>query len=196
MPGGAPWKPFPHLETERLFLRQLTLDDAETLLTLFSDDAVTRYMDVPSLTHSIQVRQLLRFLSERITALVSIRWGIVYKEHNALVGTCGYNEWVNEHGYRGEIGYDLMRVYWGRGIMSEALRAMLEYGFAHMELNRVQALVTPGNERSMKLLRMLGFQHEGLLRDYGYWKGQFWDQHAWSLLKREWVAQRSTSAAS
>jgi ribosomal-protein-alanine N-acetyltransferase len=184
------WEEFPQLETRRLVLRQITLDDASALFPLFSDDNVTENMDIPSLQNVAQVEQLLEFMEERWQDGYSIRWGIVKKDENTLVGTCGYNDWVKEFGYRGEIGYDLMGAYWGQGIMTEALRAILNYGFESMHLNRIQAMVNPGNDRSISLLRKAGFQYEGQLREYGYWKGKFWDLHSFSLLRREWVKRR------
>lgn len=184
------WEEFPQLETRRLVLRQITLDDAPALLPLFSDDDVTEHMDIPSLQDIAQVKQLLEFIEERWQDGYSIRWGIVKKDENALVGTCGYNDWIKEYGYRGEIGYDLMQAYWGQGIMTEALRTILSYGFEYMYLNRVQAMVNPGNDRSISILRKVGFQYEGRLREYGYWKGKFWDLHTFSLLRRDWVKRR------
>lgn len=188
---SAIWDEFPELETRRLLLRQITPGDTEELFSLFSDDEVTEYMDIPSLTHIVQMEHLLLSMFERWDEQQSIRWGIVTKHNNALVGTCGYNEWVREYGYRGEIGYELMKRYWGQGIMSEALRAIIAYGFEWMQLNRIQAMVTPGNDRSINLLRKLGFQYEGMLREYGYWKGRFWDLHSLSLLYSEWSAHQA-----
>lgn len=70
--------------------------------------------------------------------------------------------------------------------MTEVLTVVLRVGFADLGLRRIEALVTPGNRRSRRLLERLGFQHEGVLRDYGYWRGRYWDQHLYSLLRPKW----------
>ncbi len=68
------------------------------------------------------------------------------------------------------IGYELKREHWGQGYIPEALHAMIKYGFAELQLNRLEAFVIPGNERSFKVLSKLGFVEEGILREYGFWK--------------------------
>ncbi|BAU29002.1 acetyltransferase (GNAT) family protein [Aneurinibacillus soli] len=111
------------------------------------------------------------------------------KETSELVGSCGYNNWIKEEGHRGEIGYDLGKEYWGQGIAAEVLEAMLDYGFTEMKLNRVEALVEPENIASIKMLKRIGFQKEGLLRDYQFVKGKFIDLEMHSLLKRDRMIQ-------
>ena len=88
-------------------------------------------------------------------------------------------------GFKAEIGDDLGRDYWHQGYMSEALRAMLAYGFETLKLNRIEALVMPENEASATLLRRLGFSEEGVLREYAYFKGEYHDLRFFSLLRRE-----------
>jgi len=88
-----------------------------------------------------------------------------------------------------ENGYDLDPAHWGRGIMTEALRAVLEYGFGKMGLNRVQATVDSGNTKSLRLLHRLGFRKEGVLRQNSYFNGQFRDDVCFSMLKKEWTSQ-------
>lgn len=73
--------------------------------------------------------------------------------------------------------------------MSEALHAVLSHGFEHMELNRIDALVYVENERSIQLLQKLGFKQEGLLRDYFYLDGKFYDHYIFALLKKDYVSE-------
>lgn len=180
---------FPQLETERLILRKMTLDDTEALFKFWADDEVTKYMNVESFHSPKQAEAMILLLNELFTKNQAIRWGIFSKADNCIIGTCGYNNWIQDYASRGEIGYDLDRSYWGQGIMREALRAMINYGFEAMELNRIEALVVLDADRSMNVLQKLGFQMEGILREYGYWKGQFWDECCFSLLKKEWITE-------
>ena len=119
-------------------------------------------------------------MQQRFEQGEGIRWGIVRRADGQLIGTCGYNRLFKRH-FRGIIGYDLGRAYWGQDYMAEALRTMLAYGLATLNLHRIEALVMPGNERSVRVLEKLGFQEEGILRGYGFWKDQFWDLRCFSL---------------
>ena len=69
--------------------------------------------------------------------------------------------------------------------MTEVLPAMLGFGYGVLDLHRIEALVTVGNERSCRLLERHGFQREGLLRDHGFWRGRYWDQIAYARLRAE-----------
>jgi [ribosomal protein S5]-alanine N-acetyltransferase len=84
------------------------------------------------------------------------------------------------------LGYELAPAYWGQGMMTEALTAVLRYTFTLMALNRVEAYVVPQNAPSIALLQKLGFVNEGLMREYGYWGQTFHDLYLFALLKREW----------
>ena len=108
------------------------------------------------------------------------------KADHELMGTCGYYDW-NKTVRRAEIGYDLNPTYWGRGIMTEALHAVLKHGFEEMDLNRIQAIIDSKNTRSMKLVKRLGFKKEGVLRQRSFFNGEFRDDVCFSLLKREWA---------
>ena len=119
-----------------------------------------------------------------------IRWGIINKADNKLIGTLGIYDW-DKTARRAEIGYDLEPAYWQQGLMTEALCVVLKYGFEKMKLNRIQALIDSKNARSMKLVRRLGFRKEGVLRQRSYFKGKFLDDVMFSLLKTEWKKRKS-----
>ena len=173
------------LETEHLHLRPLTLDDANFVFQHFSDPAVTHYLlDEPPLTDYEQAKALIEFYLEPEHESYN-RWGIVLKAASRLIGTCGFRRW-DRRNFRAEIGYDLGQAYWGQGIMTEALRAAIRFGFEQMELNRIEAVIYVENSRSIRLLQRLGFRQEGLLRNYHYLNSQFYDHWLFSLLKREW----------
>lgn len=178
-------KLFPQLETERLCLRQLSLSDAKDVFEIFSDDEVTKHYDLATFTSIERAERFINRMNEKFATNEGIRWAIALKSTNRLMGTCGYNA-VYSSSRRAIIGYELKREHWGQGYIPEALHAMIKYGFAELQLNRLEAFVIPGNERSFKVLSKLGFVEEGILREYGFWKDQFWDMRCFSLLKREW----------
>lgn len=182
---------FPQLETENLLLRRITSDDSDALFEIFSDDEVTRYYDLYSYNHVDEIHQLIAFFDESFAVERSIRWGIAQKTDNRLIGTCGY-VWLRE--FRGEIGYELNQTHWRQGIMSEALPAILHFGYERLRLNRIEALVMTGNNASASLLHSLGFCEEGVLREHDFFKENFHDMRCFSLLRREFYqSQESTS---
>jgi len=186
MTRAAIFARFPRLETERLRLRRLQVGDADALLRIFGDDAVTAYYDLPTLTERVQVLEIINRSAQRFRQQEGIRWAITRPEENIVLGTLGLSF---ENAYRGSVGYELARAHWRQGIMSEALGAVLAFAFEQAGLHRVQALVMPGNQASAALLHKLGFTDEGILREYLYFKGAYQDLHCFSLLRHEFTGQ-------
>lgn len=184
----AALRDFPQLETERLLLRAVRPSDRYSVLRLFGDPLVTRYNDVDTLESLEDADGIIDWITDRFATRRGIRWAIILKtsgDHN-LIGTCGYNHW-SERGHYASIGYDLMSPYWGQGITPEAVGAMLDFGFNTLGLNRVEADVTIGNTASSRVLTKLGFTFEGVLRQRGYWKGEYHDLQFYSLLREEYL---------
>lgn len=180
----------PALSTEQLLLRPIEDRDTANLFRLFSDDRVTRFMDIESFAHIGDATQIITHFRERQAAGDGMRLAVTFAGQDELIGTCGYHRLSKTH-YRAEIGYDLLPEYWGRGIMTTAVGRLLGYGFEQLQLNRIEAFVDPQNAASARLLRKLGFSLEGLLRDAFHEKGQFVDAEIYSLLRREYSAEPS-----
>lgn len=173
---------FPQLETDRLRLREIHKADAENLFAYFSSDEVTRYYGQDSFLRFEQAEDLIGIFAASYEEKKGIRWGIVCKETNELIGTIGYHLLSPRH-RRAEIGYDLNPTYWGKGYASEAVRAAVSYGFDVMRLTRIGAVVFLENDASNKLLVKLGFEREGILRNYMYQNGVAHDTYMYSLLE-------------
>lgn len=174
------------LETHRLVLRELDLEDADFLLKEWGDPLVTQFMcdQEPLQTHE-QAEAFIRTLQKSGDNSHTRWWGIGNQANGHLIGTCGYFRWDQQH-HRAEIGYDLHPDSWGRGLMPEALRALIRYGFSEMNLNRIEASAHELNLRSQRVLEKLGFKWEGMLREYYCRNGIFNNQVQYSLLMREW----------
>jgi ribosomal-protein-alanine N-acetyltransferase len=179
---------FPILETSRLHLTEVTASDSHAVFELFADENVVRFYAVACLVELAQAEQLIQLWRTRFESGLGIRWGVRLRESHELIGTCGFNTWSSQM-RAGTIGFDLKPTYWGRGMVSEALRAALSAAFGAQlpcgELNRVQADVVAGNVRSENVLRALGFQDEGLRRECAYWKNSYHDMRCFGLLRRE-----------
>lgn len=176
---------FPYLESERIYLRQLTDSDVDFIFGHFSNPSVTEYlMDEPPLLEVSQAKAIIDFYKNPESKNRN-RWGIVRKSSNQLIGTIGYHKWVEKY-QRAELGFDLGPEYWGQGIMAEAARVVIKFGFESMDLNRIDGLVYVQNARCLNLMHKLGFKIEGKLRDYFSFNGRFYDHFLLALLKREW----------
>ena len=181
------FRAFPQLETERLILRKLQLSDAASLFTVLADEKVTRFYDDEAFTELSQAREQIEAWAEGFSGRRSVRWGITRREDGLIIGSCGYYGFHTWH-RRGAIGYELASAFWRQGIMTEALDAIIGFGFREIGLNRVQAVVMPGNEASVQLLQKLGFRQEGVLREYENWADKgFVDVLMFSLLRAEYV---------
>jgi ribosomal-protein-alanine N-acetyltransferase len=178
---------FPELETKRLVLRRMTLADAEFYLRHFSDPDIVELTAFDAPENIDKARQeLLEFCIKPFEENKGIRWGIVLKGETELAGTIGYHQWVKAGGYHARVGYDLAAAYRRRGIMTEALMAVLRYGFEAMRLNKVEACTDSRNVASTGLLEKLGFHQDGVLRENTYYHGRFIDEVVFSLLASEW----------
>jgi len=181
---GTELRTFPELETKRLRLRPLEPDDAVAVFRIFADVEVTRFHDLNTFTELEQAGRLIARQADRFEQMSGLRWGLARKTDGLVIGTCGYI--FNEAHASAGLGYELGRPYWRQGFMSEALRAVFEFSFERLGLNRIQALVMPGNAASAGLLQSLGFQNEGLLREYVFFKDKFQDLYCFSLLRGEY----------
>lgn len=173
---------FPTLETERLILREITKEDREGIFAYFSNDDVTRYYGQETLQNLKQAEDIIGLFRKNYHDKRGIRWAIERKEDKGIIGTIGFNAWLPKH-KRAEIGYELHPNHWRKGYISEAVLAVLAYGFDVMELTRVGAIVFKENEASQNLLTKIGFQEEGTLKKYMYQNGVAHDTYVYSLLK-------------
>lgn len=177
---------FPHLKTKRLLLRQATQEDTEAIFAVFCDPQVTQFHNLETFT---AVDEAIEVIERRVKAFESgygIRWGIARQQDNRLIGSCGFT-W-DRNANAAEVGYELASQFWRQGIMSEALRALLQYGFEVIELEYVIAQVMLANVASKKLLQKLGFQSQGILQQHRFWKGQYHNLEQFVLTKAEFVA--------
>ncbi|MBE9916293.1 GNAT family N-acetyltransferase [Paenibacillus donghaensis] len=183
----------PALEGERVKLRRLTSRDADEMFRCWSDPEVRRYADLPGMPDAASAAEMIRILNSLSLTDDGLRWGIE-NAAGKLIGSCGINWWQLEGAYRGEIGCELSRPYWGCGYMSEAVSLVVEYAFEEMGLNRIEALTDPRNERAGRLFQALGFMLEGRLRQYRHTDKGFVDADMYAILRHEWEKSRKLQA--
>jgi ribosomal-protein-alanine N-acetyltransferase len=180
----------PVLRTERLVLRQITESDGADLFGIFADDQVTEYYAWDTFTSVEQGHALAARTAELFRLRQAVRWGLVLPASPHVVGTCGFTRWDRDNRFA-VLGYDLARPYWRRGLMSEAVAAVLRLGFERMELHRVEATVMAGNVASATLLGRAGFRREGVLRERVLKRGAFTDMWMFGITDAEWVTAQS-----
>jgi [ribosomal protein S5]-alanine N-acetyltransferase len=127
----------------------------------------------------------IRRIQARYEQREGLRWGITLRGEGRLIGSCSLHNF-DPGFHRVETGYELERASWGKGIMTEAMSAILTYGFTELGLHRVEAIIDIVNDRSKGLLLKLGFTYEGNLRQRYYINDSFEDEYYFGLLKDEW----------
>jgi RimJ/RimL family protein N-acetyltransferase len=174
---------FPVLETERLFFRQFTLNDAEDFFALNTNEKVIMYFDRPKMKNIEEAIKTIHKISTTFENNESITWALELKATKKLIGHITYWRIIKEH-YRAEMGYSLFPEYWGKGFMSEAIRQVIAFGFSKLKFHSIEANVDPRNLSSMKLLERAGFKREGYLKENFYFDGKFFDTALYSLLNK------------
>lgn len=179
----------PTIETERLLLRKITLNDANDMFEYGSDPHVSEYTTWSTHTSIEDTKYFIKSLLKMYKKRELVDWGIVHKAEKKIIGTCGYVEWSMTHS-RAEMGYALSRKYWNQGYMSEAVNAMMEFGFREMHLNRIQAKCQVNNIASARVMEKVGMQLEGILRQQLFVKDEYWDLKIYSILRDDFFADR------
>lgn len=173
--------PFPTLITERLVLRKITMDDAPELFFMRNDDRVMKYIERPRPANINDTYEFINKITEAEKNNEIITWGIALKNETKLIGTvCFIN--IKKENYRAEFGYAIHPDHWGKGIMNEVAKAVINYGFKEMKLHSIEANINPENIGSQKLLEKQGFVREGYFRENFFWQGKFLDSAIYSLL--------------
>lgn len=171
----------PVLTGKRLKLRPLAITDEEALFRCWSHPEVASMLGVPILSSVEQAGALIEQLLGLEEEEECMRWSIVLHD-GEVIGSCGFNSWQLQGAFRGELGCEITPDFWGKGYMSEALRLVLDYGFQNLGLNRIEALCHPKNMRAERLFTSLGFQQEGVLRQYRHTLSGFQDVVMYALL--------------
>ncbi|WP_266203757.1 GNAT family N-acetyltransferase [Pontibacter kalidii] len=174
----------PELFSSRLRLRLIQPSDADFILRGLSDRRVTQYYAVHYNTLEEVEQEQMPFYQSLLQSGTGAWWTFSLKEDDTLLGACGLNNLEEVH-RKGQIGFWLLPEHWGNGYIPEAAEAVLKYGFAQLDLNRIEAIVEGGNNQSAKVLQKLGFTCEGRLREREIKNGRFIDLLYFGLLRKD-----------
>jgi ribosomal-protein-alanine N-acetyltransferase len=174
---------FPILHTDRLDLIEIKQEHLGDIFKLFSDHKVTQFYNIVTLTEQDEAQKYLDWFRSRFADKAGLRWGIALKGQSSIIGTIGFNNFAKRH--RANLGYDLQTAFWNKGFITEALRAVIVFGFKELDINRIEAEVMQGNTASERVLAKLGFTKEGKLRQWMYWNDRHYDMTMFSLLQSD-----------
>lgn len=177
--------PPPTLYTDRLRLRPFSESDADDLFALHSNADVLRYWDSPPWDEPERAERFIAACRQMAGESTGVRVAVERLADGGFLGWCSVSRWTPE--YRSaSLGYCYNAASWGHGYATEAARALLEWAFEAMDLNRVQAEADTRNAASARVLEKLGFVREGTLREDCIVNGDVSDSWVYGLLRREW----------
>lgn len=183
------WQRFSPMQTPRLLLRGVREADLGDLLSVNSNDEVTRHLPYASWRSLDDAWAWYRRIADLQTKNSCAQFAIVQRDSEQVIGSCLLHRY-DPGSARAEIGYVLGRPHWGRGLMVEALRAVIAAAFAQADLRRLEAEIDPRNLGSLAVIEKLGFTREGLLRERWVSHGLPHDVAVFGLLRKEWSDPR------
>ncbi|MFL0251055.1 GNAT family N-acetyltransferase [Clostridium neuense] len=170
---------FKSLETERLILKNIAVEDREFIFSQFSDPVVTKYLfDREPLTDIGGADEILELYLSQPEPHLHHRWILVRKTDGVKMGTCGIHRWDQEAG-TAEVGYDLKEEFWGKGYMQEAMKKVIEFAVNDMHVKEINAFVYSNNEKSKQLVEKLGFVVSG--SSYEVFRGNKYPHKVYTL---------------
>lgn len=168
------------LNNNSVTLRKLTLKDVDTLAHLGNNINIFRFTS-DSFPYPYTKEKAVEFIKKAIKGenevIFAIEWNGNY------VGNTGLHFRTGLERKSVEIGYFIGEEYWGNGIATEAVKLICEYGFEHLDINRIIAGVFAHNEGSKRVLEKCGFELEGVMKKALFKMGDFYDNFRYALLK-------------
>lgn len=174
----------PTLETERLILRKVTLEDVEDMHAYGSNEAVSKYVSWDTHETISDTKDFVELVLNKYENKQVSPWGIEYKENGKFIGTIDFVYWQPKH-KTAEIGYVISEDYWGKGLTTEAAREIIRFGFEKMDLVRIQARCFVENIGSARVMEKSKMAFEGVIRKGMFVKGKHQDLKIYSILKEE-----------
>ncbi|MFV8369417.1 GNAT family N-acetyltransferase [Flavobacterium sp. LB2R40] len=177
------FNPFPNLETERLLLRRVDNNDIQEIFALRSNPETMKFIPRPLVKTDEEALAHIAMIDTKIENNEGVNWAITFKNETKLIGIIGHYRIKPEH-YRAEIGYMLHPEFHGKGIISEAVKEVVNYGFNVMKLHSIEAIIDPENQGSAKVLEKNNFVKEAHLKENEFFDGRFIDTVIYSLLNK------------
>ncbi|MBE7179350.1 MAG: GNAT family N-acetyltransferase [Mucilaginibacter polytrichastri] len=182
--------PFPTIETRRLCLRQINIDDAWEIYRIYNNERALEFIERSKLEAEESALEIIEKHRREREKGRSLYWGLSFNEQpEKMIGAIGFCNISKTHA-RAEIRYVLHPENHGKKLMNEAFQAVLQHGFSEMHLHRIESWINQNNKAAIALLRKQGFLQEALFTERHYYKGRYHDTAVFALLKNRFEPQR------
>jgi len=176
----------PTLVTERLIIRTIEATDAEDVFHYAKQADVVRYLTWEVHQSIEDTHDYINLTREKIQKDKAGEWGLQLKETGSIIGAIGFVNF-DQKNYCGELGYVISRHYRGQGLIPEAIKAIVQFAFEKMNLQRIEAMHYTENEASGRAMQKAGMRYEGLLRRKVFTKGKHWDVKLYAVTKDDFM---------
>ena len=174
---------FPTIQTNRLLLRQFVESDLENVFKGLSDPEIIKFYGVSYKTIE-DTKEQMKFFADLEKNETGIWWAVCSLDNATFYGAGGLNSLSKEH-KKAEIGFWLLKNYWGQGIMTETMPIICNYGFEQLGLYRIEGIVETDNLNCKNAIKKLDFKHEGTMKDFEIKNGRFISLDMYARLKNE-----------
>jgi [ribosomal protein S5]-alanine N-acetyltransferase len=180
------FSPFPELQSQRLIYRQLTVADKNEIILLRGNPKTMKFIPRPLINNDQDVATFVKMMDEALENKAGINWAVCIKDSpNIMIGIIGHYR-IQTENHRAEIGYMFRETYQGMGFATEAIAEITKYGFMNMNLNSIEAVLSPENKASEKVLIKNAYIKEGHFLEKEFYMGEFRDLMIYSLLKKNY----------
>lgn len=173
------------LQSERLLLRPLRIEDSAAMFEIYSDPEVMKYWACAPVADLAAAQKIVTEDVEWGVKGEAIVWAVTLQSTSAVIGKCILFKYSAEN-RRAETGYILNRKYWRKGLMFEAMSALIDFSFGDLGLHRIEADTDTENSASLAFLEKLGFRREGLFRERWKVYDEWQDSVMLGLLETDW----------
>ena len=165
---------FPVLKTDRLILRQLNENDVNGIYNFYSDPVALKYVPRNLFTERIEASDKIKFFDALFDDRKGICWAISYKEKQDIIGIAGFFE-IDKAANKAELGYGFLQGNWGKGVGTEIVKTLTDFGFQAIQLHKIYAYIHPDNISSIKVVEKFGYKREGLFKDHDFAQNKYFD---------------------
>lgn len=179
----------PPMGDSLVILRKIGMENVDDVYEYASNENTTRYLAWQTHQSKKFTKNYVKFLQKQYKAGEFFDWGINLRENGKMVGTCGFTSINSEHS-RAEIGYVVNPEYWGQGIATASAKLVTSFAFEQLGINRLEAKFIIGNSASEAVMKKIGMQKEGVLREYMFVKGNYEDICIYSMTAQDYFKQK------
>lgn len=175
----------PRLETERIVMRRVSLDDIDDMYEYAKDATLTKYLTWSPHPDKAYTFEYVSYLQSRYKSGEFFDWAVTLRDGGKMIGTCGFTRFDFQHN-SGEIGYVINSDYHGKGIATEAVSEVIRFGFERLGLNRIECKFMIENAASRRVMEKNSMTFEGVYRQGMLVKGIYRDIGVCSILRSEY----------